>query len=277
MVCCSLFLGSTKLTSSFFSFLRGSSCPFLPPSMELWAQLGSLQPGSQLQSAPFLQLHHLQLQSHLCFPAREPPIHSHQPRPWPSSVSPCSSATKGISGKETSAPPPQLPDPSTRLWLWAGAWARAQAGDRQPVHVALICGVKLLHHLGQTALTHAHIIQTPPIFMWVCETLRERIMLADSETWPNKSFVWSMRGRYTLTMSVLGVCLPMSDPHNLDHQCPQWMYFWEFYNSVDMMIILVLLVLCEKGRVTCVAVLEPRQKIFLKYFYYCEFKEVRLI
>lgn len=180
MVCCSLFLGSTKLTSSFcFSLLRGSSCPFLPPSMELWAQLGSLQPGSQLQSAPFLQLHHLQLQSHLCFPAREPPIHSHQPHPWPSSISPCSSATKGISGKETSAPPPQLPDPSARLWLWAGAWARAQAGDRQPVHVALICRVRLLHHLWQTALTHAHIIQTPPIFMWVCETLRERIMLAD--------------------------------------------------------------------------------------------------
>lgn len=53
------------------------------------------------------------------------------------------------------------------------------------------------------------------------------------------------------------------------------MYFWEFSNSVDMMIILVLLVLREGGRVTCVAVLE--KKMFLQYFYYSEFIEVRLI
>lgn len=76
-------------------------------------------------------------------------------------------------------------------------------------------------------------------------------------------------------MSVLAVCLPVSDLHNLHPECPQWMYFWEFYNSVeydDYSRFIDVEVLCERGIATCVAVLEPGQNIFFKCFYSFEFK-----
>lgn len=71
---------------------------------------------------------------------------------------------------------------------------------------------------------------------------------------------------HTLTMSLLGVCLPALDPHNLHpprvhSEC----IFGSFITVLTMMIIVILLMLrflCERGRATRVAVLEPGQKIF---------------
>lgn len=137
-----------SLFSSFFfplrSALRHRPGSFLPPSVELWAQLSSLQFGSQLQPAPLLVLHH---QLHFHVSAGEPPIHPGQPCPCPSSTGPCSTPPKRISGEKASAPPhPRSHHPSAGFRLWAGTWAGPQAGNRQPVHVALTCWFKHLHH-----------------------------------------------------------------------------------------------------------------------------------
>lgn len=196
--CACLISSSLSLRSA----LQRSPGPLLPASLELGAQLGSLQPGSQLQPASLLLLHHLQ--SELRLPAGKPPVSSRQR--CPSSISPCSFASEWVSGQGAPASPHQPPlfhHPSAGLRLWAGAGAQSQAGDRQPVHVAL---TPLSHpppspptdgsllwsqHAHTHAYDHAHIIQAhfvaPPSFTWVYETLREHMITADSWTWACKS------------------------------------------------------------------------------------------
>lgn len=115
------------------------------------------------------------------------------------------------------------------------------------------CPVQHLHHLWQSH-DHAHVTQTylitPPSSMWVCETLIERMKVITNRLMnisEQISVWWMRRTEHTHTHS-LRVCLPVSDPHNLHPECPQWMYFWEFYNSVDSDDYPHLLVLCERER-----------------------------
>ncbi len=65
-------------------------------------------------------------------------------------------------------------------------------------------------------------------------------------------------------MSVLGASVPVSDPDNLHPSVHSECIFGSFITVLTKMIILILLVLRERGRAMCVAVLDPGQKkIFL--------------
>ncbi len=275
------------------SALRRSPRPLLPPSVELWAQLGSLQPGSQLQSAPFVLLHHQhqhhqhRFQSQLRLPAGETPVRSHQPRPRPSSVSPRSSASEWIGGEETPASPPQPPHPSAGLGLWAGARARSKAGDRQPVHVALTRWVKHLHHLWQSHTRSCTHTDTPTQFhvgVWDSRRAHDaNTTTADSWTWANKSLSDEYSKHTHTHTHTHSICLcwecvyqrqtlTTSTP-SVHSEC----IFWEFYNSVDRddySHLIDVEVLCERGEshmCSCPRARAKKKKKNFKYLYSSEF------
>lgn len=120
---------------------RCSAGALLPAPLELRAQPDPLRLDPPLQPAARL----LQLQPGLCLSAGElPPGSCPPPPPSPSPPGSCSplagpcpaAPSNRVSGPETRPPSrPQPPRAPARLGLRAGA--RAQAGHRQPVHVAL--------------------------------------------------------------------------------------------------------------------------------------------
>lgn len=231
------------------SALRRFPRPVLPPSLELWAQLGSLQPGSQLQPAPFLLLHqhhgqHQLFHFKLLFPVWNPFFYPHRHGPRAHAVSPASTPSERVGRKEEPATPPQHPrshHPSAGLRLWAGTWPRSQAGNRQPVHVALT-------PLSQTPATPLndsrhlwswHTQTHTNTLVFACRSLPQvyNLIAADSWTWVKKSLsdeciplcMWKHTQTLTLCVCVFTSVRPSHPPPRLSTVN----VFSELYNSAD--------------------------------------------